>query len=314
MNKDRNDLPLVSICMSSYNNAKFVLRTLQSIQKQTYKNIQLVIVDDCSVDNSVELIDQWLASTDTKCCFVKHERNMGVCRVANQMIENSLGKYMSIIASDDIMMPEKIERQVAEFEQLTADYGLLYSDVYVIDENDNILNDIVLKSQLPEFVVSREEIFIELLKSNFIPGVTVLIRVDAMREVGGFDEELFYDDWDMWLRISKLYKVHYSSFISAKYRVLSTSMWHSRSVKFYEATIKLLSKHLGYSEIGDKIINDNINENAELIYKNGGALTAKWLKQRWQNQHSPTAAMLYIMAVLHLPYSAFERLRKLLGK
>ncbi|WP_162910659.1 glycosyltransferase [Hymenobacter oligotrophus] len=299
--------------MSSYNNARFVVEALESIKAQTYNNIELIVVDDCSKDNSVEIIDAWLLNNSIKFKFIKHNVNEGVCRVANDMLLNSRGKYMSIIASDDVFMPRKIEEQVAEFENLSDEYALLYGDVYIIDEDSQLKSDTLMNSRDPDFVKTYGDVFISLLNKNFIPGISTMVRTEALKKLGGFDENLFYEDWDMWLRLSRNYKVFFSNYIPSKYRIVSTSMWNTRSHKFYESTILLLKKHLGFSPEGDAIIYRHIREQAELLYRKGAKSATKYLKEAWKYYKVPSLGLLYCMSAVGLPYSVFDRLRRARG-
>lgn len=303
--------PLVTIGVASYNNEAYILETLNSIVSQTYNDWELIIVDDFSKDNSVHIIEEWIKlHKNYKILFIKNPANNGVCKVLNAIILNANGYYLSTIGSDDIYVDDKIEQQVNAMLNVSSDVAMCYSSVLKIDENGGLINN---GETLPnKSVIHEGHIFVDLLESNFIPAISHLTKLDVLKKLNGFDEGLTFEDWDMWLRVAKDFKIIYVPMISAKYRIVSTSAWNTRSVKFYESTNHLLAKHLGYNVEGDEIIKNHINKNAELIYKNGGTSAARWLKQRWYNQHSLTAAILYVMAVLHLPYSAFERLRKLL--
>ena len=304
---------LVSVLVASYNNAQYILESLDSVRAQTYDNIELIIIDDCSDDASVEVINEWIVRTGYPCIFIRNDQNKGVCYVSNLFLKTARGIYFSWLASDDILLPAKLAMQVGCFKALPSDYAVVFSDVYLIDnEGKQEVLTLFEKSGVNIEELMSGDVFVALLKFCFIPAPGVLLKTNLVKSIGGYDENLTYEDWDMWLRITRKYKIFYSDFVGTKYRVISTSLSKNPSVKAYESTIQLLTKQFGYSVEGDEIINNHINEKAEVIYKNGGVLAAKWLKQRWQNQHSPTAAVLYIMAVLHLPYSAFERMRKLL--
>src|ERR1035438_3501558 len=102
------DTPLVSVVTCSYNNSKYIIETLDSIKNQTYPNIEIVIVEDCSTDNSAELINEWLLTYKGLYKFIRHEVNMGGSIPANVGLASSSGKYYSAIDTDDMMLPEKI--------------------------------------------------------------------------------------------------------------------------------------------------------------------------------------------------------------
>ena len=92
-------LPLVSVVTCSYNNADYIIETLDSIKNQTYKNIELVIVDDCSTDNSVSIIEDWLTRYTSKYKFIKHPENKGGSIPYNVGLRNATGKYYNTVDS-----------------------------------------------------------------------------------------------------------------------------------------------------------------------------------------------------------------------
>ena len=119
--------PLVTIGVANYNNANYVLDTLNSIKAQNYPNVEVVIIDDCSADSSPAMIRDWLKDYNKPVKFIIHEKNRGVSAVCNQILKNAKGKYISLIATDDIMMPEKISIQVDIMEKTPDDVGIVYS-------------------------------------------------------------------------------------------------------------------------------------------------------------------------------------------
>ena len=127
--------PLVTIGAINYNNGLYVIETLESIKAQSYQNVELIIVDDCSTDNSVVLITEWLKNFDKPYKFIKHEKNKGVCNTCNDLLTNASGKYISTIGTDDIMMPDKIKVQVEILENSADEVCAVYSDAFLIKED-----------------------------------------------------------------------------------------------------------------------------------------------------------------------------------
>ena len=93
--------PLVTMLAICYNHSRFVINCLESIRHQTYSNVELIVLDDCSTDNSVALINEWIARHAVDCRFVQHRVNAGVCRTLNEGITLARGKYISMIATDE---------------------------------------------------------------------------------------------------------------------------------------------------------------------------------------------------------------------
>ena len=127
--------PLVSIGIPVYNGAKYVIETLNSINDQSYSNIEILIVDDGSSDDSYNLCKDWAVNSRFPVSVQKNITNLGVTKTCNIILNQSNGKYLQLFAQDDIMLPGKIEHDVGIFEQLNEDVALLYSKMKLIDEN-----------------------------------------------------------------------------------------------------------------------------------------------------------------------------------
>ena len=125
---------LVSIITPSYNCAEFIERTIDSVQKQSYTNWEMLITDDCSKDNSVEII-KLIAAKDPRIKLFQLEKNSGAGVARNKSIEHAQGRYIAFLDSDDMWMPEKLEKQIAFMQEKQC--GLSYTSMINIDEHDN---------------------------------------------------------------------------------------------------------------------------------------------------------------------------------
>ena len=117
-------MDLVSIVMPSYNSAHFIEEAIQSVLSQSYITWELLIVDDCSIDNSVEIIKQW-TQKDKRIHLFSLEKNVGAAAARNIALENAQGRYIAFLDSDDVWEPEKLQKQV---EYMIINGG--YCDVY----------------------------------------------------------------------------------------------------------------------------------------------------------------------------------------
>lgn len=238
-----SNLPLVTVGAANYNNAKYVLKTLESIKYQSYPNIELIIVDDCSTDNSVELIENWLTSYDKPFKFIKHDINLGVCAACNGLLKNASGKYISTIATDDILMEEKIMNQVKILENSDNDVCAVYSDAYLIKEDGSPRYGWFIQNHGHFVDLPSGNIFNRLLEGNYLPAMSLLVKKSSYDEIGMFDENLVYEDYDMWLRLSKKYKFILSDYVSVKYRIRDSSA--SFTIKNWNNSyIQIFLKHL----------------------------------------------------------------------
>jgi glycosyltransferase involved in cell wall biosynthesis len=239
-------LPLVSVVTCSYNNSRFIIETLDSIKKQTYPNIELIIVDDCSTDDSVAVIDEWLKTYTRPYKFIKHPVNEGGSKPYNVGIRSASGKYYSPIDSDDTMMPEKIERQVMLLETAGPDVAAVYSDTYVMDVDSDPIDGLFIQRHRKFTEMPSGNIYDTLLQGNYIPLLSVLIRKRVLDEIGYFDETLIYGDYDLWLRIARKYHFIYSDYASATYRIRPGSLSHTTTRDRWNfSDAKIFSKHAG---------------------------------------------------------------------
>lgn len=235
--------PLVSVIAVCFNHERWVINTLESIINQTYKEIELIIIDDASSDSSQYLIVNYVRGKKSV-EIILHNTNMGICFTLNEGIRLAKGKYIQVIACDDELLPDKIEMQVAEFEdalQLDDSIGVLYSDAYLMNEEGVYGNARFIQRARLFYEIPEKNIHDRLLKGNFIPAPSALIRKYVFDDMGGYDENLYFEDYEFWLRVSKKYSFIYSDKIKTKYRVLSDSMSHNnRNWNFQLTILKVL--------------------------------------------------------------------------
>lgn len=198
-----NSIPLVSVCIPSYNHAQYLPYCLESVLAQTYPNIEIIIVDDGSTDNSLDIAREYAAKYPDLIQVHTHPNgaNCGISKTSNLGFSLAKGKYWSGLSSDDALYKDKIEKQVA-FLEANPDAGFVYSYSDYIDAQGN-----PVPGRLGEDITQETDPLEALLAYNVIPAVSVLARKEAMKKVGPHDENLIYSDWDFWLRFIALYKV-----------------------------------------------------------------------------------------------------------
>lgn len=268
--------PLVSVIAVCYNHERFVIECLDSIRIQTYSNLQIIIMDDCSQDDSVEIIRNWIERYGVECSIIAHQKNQGVCRTLNEALELAQGKYISLIATDDTWLPDKITRQVAIMESMPENVGIIYSDAYQMDENGQRLPDMFIAAHRKLDSVPEGDLLEHFIVGNFIPAMTTLIRRAVYDRVGLYDEKLIFEDWDFWLRAANHFHFAYSPYPSANYRILDTSMARtvlSRSnVVLYHTWFQINKKILamtGISRSSRTLAAKRLSSNAHSMYVMG---------------------------------------------
>lgn len=265
--------PLVSVIAVCYNHARFVIECLDSIRNQTYPNLQIIIMDDCSQDDSVEIIRNWIERYGVECSFIAHQKNQGVCRTLNEAVGLAQGKYISLIATDDTWLPDKIIRQVDIMESMPEKVGIVYSDAYQMDENGQRLPDMFIAAHRKLDSVPEGDLLEDLIVGNFIPAMTTLIRRAVYDRVGLYDESLAFEDWDFWLRAANHFHFAYSTYPSANYRILDTSMMRTlvlrRDVAMYHTFFQINRKIVamsGISQLSRTLAAKRLSINARGMY------------------------------------------------
>ena len=123
---------LVSIIMPSYNTASFIAESIQSVLAQSYKDWELIIVDDCSPDNTDDVVKPYLS--DERIRYLKNEKNSGAAVSRNRALREAKGKWIAFLDSDDLWMPEKLQKQVRFMEK--NGYRFSYTNYAEIDTED----------------------------------------------------------------------------------------------------------------------------------------------------------------------------------
>ncbi|SDW86916.1 Glycosyltransferase involved in cell wall bisynthesis [Lutibacter oricola] len=182
--------PLVSIITPNFNAEKYISQTIESVLNQTYTNWELIIVDDCSTDNSVKIIHQFLGS-EAKIKLIKLELNSGAAVARNKGIEIANGDYISFLDSDDIWLPHKLEMQL-DF-MMVNKYVLTFSS-YISKE----------EGQEKEVIVEAKKRvgYKDLLRNNYIGCLTAMYSVNKLGKVF-FPLIKKRQDWALWLKITK---------------------------------------------------------------------------------------------------------------
>ncbi len=205
--------PLVSVVIPVYNHRRFVRDAVESVDAQTFRDLELVIVDDGSTDGGWGEI-QALGPLSMPVRKVRQD-HAGTAAALNTAIRQAHGSHIAWLSSDDRFMPDKLAAQVA-YLRAHPDVALVYADVYVDDELTG--NSYLLRSSAFD---DHARMVRELFRFCFINGSTTLVRRSAMDAVGGFDEGLLQaQDWDMWLRLSRDHRFGHIPLPLIRYR------WH----------------------------------------------------------------------------------------
>jgi len=195
--ENNSQTPLVSIIMPTYNHGAYIIEAIDSVLRQSYRNSELVIIDNYSQDNTEKIVNSY---SDHRIKYFKFRNHGIIASSRNVGINHSTGQYIAFLDSDDIWLPEKLEKQVFMMEQnkkIDLSY-VLYA---------NLLKDRTIEGEYPEPDRRyRGRIFTKLYLVNCISNSGVMVRRDVLDDVGLLDESpqlVGVEDADMWLRIAK---------------------------------------------------------------------------------------------------------------
>jgi glycosyltransferase involved in cell wall biosynthesis len=202
--------PLVSVIIPTYNYAHFLREAIDSVIEQTFKDYEIIVVDDGSTDDTKEVIKQYSCNI-----HYIYKKNSGPNSSRNAGIKASCGKYIAFLDADDKWLSNKLALQIALIER-NENIGLVYGTSIFFD---NVSGAFIKKFPSVD-VCCRGNILKELYLNQIISSPTPLIRRAVFEKIGIFDESRHYsDDWEMWLRIASEYEFDFTPEPLALYRV-----------------------------------------------------------------------------------------------
>ena len=223
---------LVSVVVCSYNNEKFILDCLNSIFDQSYENIELLISDDCSTDRTYEIIKEWCESHKkrfARCYYKLNDFNFGISKNYNSILKLAQGNYIKILAADDILLNDAIKLE-SDFLANHLNDQIVYANCFIISENDtyplnHVENMEIFYKTIPK---SGYNLVNSLIKNCFIAAPTVMFRGNTFKKYGYFREDLSFEDWEYWIRLSKNgASIGYLNLIVLAYRIYVGSSSHT---------------------------------------------------------------------------------------
>ncbi|HZY80765.1 MAG TPA: glycosyltransferase [Cyclobacteriaceae bacterium] len=213
--------PLVSIICVCYNHERFVKDALLSAVNNTYKNKEIIVVDDHSSDKSVEIIKEFIKD-HPGIGFIQMPANKGNCAAFNAGFRKSKGDFLIDFAADDILPADCLQNSIDAFRARDSSYGVLYGDVLYITEDGRHLHK--HSEKFPPAAMPEGDIYIDLIKKYFVSSASMTIRRSVLEKLNGYDESLAYEDFDFWIRSSREFKYFYSNTVQIFKRMVKGSM------------------------------------------------------------------------------------------
>jgi len=236
-----NENAWVSAVIPTHNRAGILPDALDSVWQQTYRPIEMIVIDDGSEDDTQAVVQQWAEKCKDDAAFTVHysyQENKGANAARNKGIAAATGEYVAFLDSDDRWMPDKLAKQVAVFQKESA-LGDVYCGLYHIDLKSN--------TRLDDAQVNYPSGW--LLRSLLIHDVTTptschVVKKDCFERVGFFDETLpARQDWDMWIRVASKYKIGYVPEVLVEQREHAGSRVRSNPMNEIQAARQIFQKY-----------------------------------------------------------------------
>ena len=226
----------VSIVIPTFNCARFIAQTISSVLIQNYKNFEIIVIDDCSSDNTVDIIS---AINDSRIKIIQNKRNRGAAYCRNIGIENSSGEYIAFLDGDDLWAADKLSNQINFMEK--HNYGFCYTDYQLIDENGQSLG---IRYSGPNVVTHKM-----FLKIDYIGTSTVIYKRSIFPNLSIPDTIFKRNDDALWLTLSTKTHCYRLSGLYASYRRRSQSISSGKKSRLFKHHVLLYKKLYGFKTI-----------------------------------------------------------------
>lgn len=193
-------MPVVSVIIPSYNYADYIGRAIDSVLSQSFHDLEIIVVDDASTDNTHGVIDQF---NDQRIFYIRHEVNQGPNAARNTGILHSRGSLLAFLDSDDFWMPDKLKLQIEYFNHGSANLGAVFTGIKIFDKHTNQYNVLTNEDNIAYGLK-------DILRGNLLGSSSAIIHARCFKTLGLFDTTMRYcEDWDNWIRIAAHFEIGY---------------------------------------------------------------------------------------------------------
>jgi glycosyltransferase involved in cell wall biosynthesis len=244
-------MPKVSVLIPSYNHARFLAQTIESVLAQSYHDFELIIIDDGSSDHSREIIQQY-STNDHRIKSWFHEHNQGIASTLNEGLEKALGQYIALLGSDDRWLPQKLATQMTLLEN--NEDLVVWSEGEIIDATGKATGELFTQRHHATNKRKSGTIFEELLQGNYIFGSSIIVKKENVMNVK-FNESLLYlNDFLFEVQLAEHHPFYFISTPLAQYRIHGENVtlkdkegWERDSLFIHEFFLKKYGSCVSYS-------------------------------------------------------------------
>lgn len=254
-----------------------------SVLSQTYSQVELIAVDDASSDGSREILRVLGSRYGFR--VILNDQNIGNCRSFNEALALSGGNYIIDLAADDILLPERIQRGVETFGKMGEDYGIHFCDVELLDAHGRSIGTHFRRDANGELLenVMCGDVYALLLERYYISPPSMMMKRSVLEALGGYDENLSYEDFDFWVRSSRQYKYCFTDQVLVQKQLLNDSLssrqWHKKNPHSV-STARVCEKAIN--------LNKTVAEDKALIRRINYELRQALITENWE------AALMFI--------------------
>lgn len=264
--------PSVAVIVTCYNQERYIRQALDSLVVQTQPPAEIVVIDGFSKDRSVAAIREWMGEHPDSITFVAHDRNYGLCATLNQAMGMTTAEFVVTLYGDDWLEPTRLETQAAALNDAADDVCMVVGSMREVNHRGVPIVDHDFRDRVEPLASLRPADRVErLVAENTIPSPAVMVRSEMVREAGGYDESLTFDDYDMWMRLLSKYTLIYEPTIVVNYRILDHSLSRSagRHGDFLLSEAKMIAKHAGSTPTINATISSRLRANGQKLLERG---------------------------------------------
>tara|TARA_Y100000591_G_scaffold247033_1_gene218094 strand:- start:1752 stop:2669 length:918 start_codon:yes stop_codon:yes gene_type:complete len=234
---------LISVYITSFNKSIFISEAIESVLSQTLKPYELIIIDDASTDNSREIIDGYKNRYPDIIKVLYNEKNLGISRTRNKALEICSGDFVTFLDADDYFYPQKLEFESNLLKNKNVD--VVYSNFNYVNENNKVLGRFSSDGDTPaQGNIFRQTISKKYDVSSGNNYIYEMFYKACINEVGNYDEKIkIWEDWDLRIRMSKIFNYAYCSKINSVYRKLDKGLHKSSYRMHYKEKLKIIKKN-----------------------------------------------------------------------